>query len=166
MNDVFAQEEVQIKTRMQQLTEELRRLNERQILLQRYRELIATESATEATEATESVTGTTGTTANGNVLTAPRRRGRPKGAKNKPKEVVEGDDKSIDLPTLLETISQQVSRPLTCADFVTLVRESGYKTKAKDFSNMIYQALLKLIKRGKFKKNEETRAYEFVKNAA
>jgi hypothetical protein len=70
-----------------------------------------------------------------------------------------GDGKTADLPTLLETISQQVNKPLKHMDFVTLVREAGYTTKAKDFSNMVYQALLKLVKRGTLKKNAETREY-------
>lgn len=69
------------------------------------------------------------------------------------------DGKTVDLPTLLETISQQVNKPLKQADFVTLVREAGYTTKAKDFSNMVYQALLKLVRRGTLKKNAETREY-------
>jgi len=98
----------------------------------------------------------------------PRKRGRPKGSKNK--KTAEGtagrDGKSIDLPSILETIGQQVQKPLVLADFVTLAREAGYATKSKDFSNMVYQALLKLVKRGSFKKNEETRAYEFVQKAA
>lgn len=72
------------------------------------------------------------------------------------------DGKVMDLPTLLETIGQQVNKPLQLADFVTLVREAGYTTKAKDFTNMVYQALLKLVKRGKFERNPETRAYQYV----
>jgi TolA-binding protein len=72
------------------------------------------------------------------------------------------DGKVMDLPTLLETIGQQVNKPLMLPDFVTLVRKAGYNTKAKDFSNMVYQALLKLCKRGKFEKNAETRAYVYV----
>lgn len=106
-----------------------------------------------------------------------KRRGRPKGSKNVRKDktlvladgqvVEQGDDgKSIDLPSLLETIAQQVDRPLLLADFVTLAREAGYTTKAKDFSNMVYQAVLKLVKKGLFKKNDETRAYEYVGQVA
>lgn len=98
-----------------------------------------------------------------------RKRGRPPGSKNKPKDgeqteaAVGGDDgKAIDLPGLIETIGQQVQKPLTVADFVTLVLESGYTTKAKDFSNIVYQSLHKLVKRGMFVRNGETRAYEYV----
>lgn len=172
MNDFFAQEEAQIKV-------ELERLNERLGLLQRYRELAdgtavpavpavpvlgvaAVAAKPVAAEKPAAPKATPATT------DAPKKRGRPKGSKNKPKETMTTDDdgKSADLPTLLETIGQEVNKPLTCADFVTLVREAGYKTKAKDFSNMVYQALLKLVKRGTFKKNEETRAYEYVKQVA
>jgi hypothetical protein len=96
-----------------------------------------------------------------------KRRGRPKGTTNAAKAGVAADDgKSVDLPTLLETIAQQVNRPLLLSDFVTLAREAGYTTKAKDFSNMVYQSVLKLVKKGLFKKNEETRAYEYVGKAA
>lgn len=96
-----------------------------------------------------------------------RRRGRPKGSTNKNKVAKPDDDgKSIDLPSLLETIAQQVNKPLLLADFVTLAREAGYTTKAKDFSNMVYQSVLKLVKKGLFRKNEETRAYEYVGKAA
>lgn len=97
-----------------------------------------------------------------------KRRGRPKGSTNAAKAagVATDDGKSVDLPTLLETIAQQVNRPLLLADFVTLAREAGYTTKAKDFSNMVYQSVLKLVKKGLFKKNDETRAYEYVGKAA
>jgi len=37
--------------------------------------------------------------------------------------------------------------------------------KAKDFSNMVYQALLKLVKKNRFKKHED-RTYEFIGKAA
>jgi hypothetical protein len=102
-----------------------------------------------------------------------RRRGRPPGtgkaaaaAATKAAGVATDDGKSVDLPTLLETIAQQVNRPLLLADFVTLARQAGYTTKAKDFSNMVYQSVLKLVKKGLFRKNDETRAYEYVGKAA
>ena len=94
---------------------------------------------------------------------APKKRGRPAKVKA---GIVTDDGKSIDLPTLLVSLAQNVNKPLLLADFVTLAREAGYTTKAKDFSNMVYQAVLKLVKKGLFKKNDETRAYEFVKAAA
>jgi hypothetical protein len=103
----------------------------------------------------------------------PRKRGRPPGSKNKPKEATQGgegeaaqDGKTPDLPTLLVTFGQQINKPMSNADYVKLVLEAGYKSEAKDFSNMVYQALQKLVKRGTFKKNEETRQFEFVNKAA
>lgn len=128
-------------------------------LLQKLREL-------ELEEAGVVTTAPATATATAVPAQAPVKRGRPKAAA-KPKTgqkagVPAGDGKTIDLPTLLETIGQNLNKPLALADFVTLVRESGYTTKAKDFSNMVYQALLKLVKRGKFKKNDETRCYEYV----
>lgn len=103
-----------------------------------------------------------------------KRRGRPPGSTNKNKATKAPEDaddsvddsKSVDLPTLLETIAQQTNRPLIIAEFVKLAREAGYSTRAKDFSNMVYQAVLKLTKKGTFKKNDETRTYEYVGNAA
>lgn len=107
---------------------------------------------------------------------AKRGRGRPKGSKNKNgngrKRGAGGlqtqDGKKMDLPTLLETISQQVGKPLKMADFVTLARQAGYKTDAKDFNNMVYQCLTKLVKRGRFRKDtsDEGIAYQFVGQAA
>jgi len=144
-------------------------------LLQRVREIeleitgsITAPVAVVAVKATVKVAQAVAQTApvNGEV----KRRGRPKGSTNAPKVaatgVVTDDGKSVDLPSLLETIAQQVNRPLLLTDFVTLAREAGYTTKAKDFSNMVYQSVLKLVKKGKFKKNEETRAYEYVGKAA
>ncbi len=95
---------------------------------------------------------------------APKRRGRPPGSTNKAK--VPSDGKTINLPSLLETIAQQMSKPLKIDNFVTLVNQSGYESKAKDLSNMIYQSLTKLVKKGRFKKNDETREYEYVNQAA
>jgi len=134
-------------------------------LLQRLREL-------DLEEAGVVVPATTVKEVPGNAGTAPTaaKRGRPKAVKTTTKTakagVPAGDGKTIDLPTLLETIGQNLNKPLALADFVTLVRESGYTTKAKDFSNMVYQALLKLVKRGKFKKNDDTRCYEYIAQAA
>lgn len=88
-----------------------------------------------------------------------RGRGRPR--------KTEGDDeKSMSLGSLLMTIAQESESPLTSADFVTKARAAGYKTKSDNFGNMVYQALVKLVKDGKFRKNSETKAYEFIANAA
>lgn len=146
------------------LTRQAERLQERIGLLNRLRELELEDAAVTVTAApaTQAKTAAPAQTA---PVAATKKRGRPKqtGAKA---GVPTGDGKTIDLPTLLETIGQNLNKPLALPDFVTLVRESGYSTKAKDFSNMVYQALLKLVKRGKFKKNDETRCYEYVGKAA
>jgi hypothetical protein len=140
-------------------------------LLQRVRE-IELEITGGVVAATVATVPTVKATAPVQAQAAPtgevKRRGRPKGTTNAVKAagVATDDGKSVDLPTLLETIAQQVNRPLLLADFVTLAREAGYTTKAKDFSNMVYQSVLKLVKKGLFKKNEETRAYEYVGKAA
>ena len=77
--------------------------------------------------------------------------------------------KSIDLPSLLETIGQEQQKPLAQHEFVTLALEAGYLSKAQDFSNIVYQALVKLVKKGTFKKvvgEEKQPQYEYVKVAA
>lgn len=98
-----------------------------------------------------------------------KRRGRPPGSKNVAKVAADGaadDGKSVDLQSLLQNIAQQTDKPLMIKDFVSLSLQSGYTTKAKDFSNIVYQSVLKLVKKGVFRKDSETRAYEFVKDAA
>jgi hypothetical protein len=111
-----------------------------------------------------------------------RGRGRPKGSKNKDKAVakkkgpktkaatstdidtkIEAGD--LDLPDLLTMIAQQVASPLKHLDFLKLVLASGYKPggeglwEAKDKSNMVYQSLNKLVKRGTLKKDPDSREY-------
>lgn len=97
-----------------------------------------------------------------------KRRGRPPGSKNVVKVDADSSDdgKSVDLQSLLQTIAQETAKPLMIKDFVALSLQSGYTTKAKDFSNIVYQSVLKLVKKGVFRKDSETRAYEFVKDAA
>jgi hypothetical protein len=76
------------------------------------------------------------------------------------------DGKQPDLPTLLAQIAAEQQRPLKIADFVSLARAAGYQTDAKDFPNMVYQALLKLVKRGILEKDQESRDYHYVGQAA
>lgn len=145
-------------------------LQEQVGLLQRLREIeleINGGVATQTVKAAAPVKAVVTAAPTGEV----RRRGRPPGTGKaataaKAAGVATDDGKSVDLPTLLETIAQQVNRPLLLADFVTLARQAGYTTKAKDFSNMVYQSVLKLVKKGLFRKNDETRAYEYVGKAA
>lgn len=117
----------------------------------------------------------TATTAN--AVTADRpRRGRPPGSGKKEtgitvigrqqtvKENTSGEWK--DLPTLLSHIAETQNRPLKLADFVQLARAAGYTSDAKDFPNMVYQSLLKLVKRGVLEKDQESRDYHYIGKAA
>ena len=159
---------------LERLNRQAELLNEQIGLLQRLREIDV--------ELGQVIPAATSTTLAGKIKNpvaknppvdgVPKRRGRPPKVKDgtavtaAPTGVSTEDGKSVDLPTLLVTLAQDVNKPLLLPDFVTLAREAGYTTKAKDFSNMVYQAVLKLVKKGVFKKNDETRAYEFVKAAA
>ena len=151
----MATKQTQYDADLEALTRQAERLQQRIGLLQALRDLDLEEAGVTAAPAK---TGPVQAAA-----PVQKKRGRPKATKA---GVPTDDGKMIDLPTLLETIGQNLNKPLALPDFVTLVRESGYTTKAKDFSNMVYQALLKLVKRGKFKKNDETRCYEYVGKAA
>lgn len=100
-----------------------------------------------------------------------KRRGRPPGSKSKPKEEGAADDgKGYGLPALLEQIATQVDKPLTLADFVKLALETGYTSKAVDFSNMVYQSLRKMTEKGVFEKsrieNGDKHMIVYVKKAA
>jgi len=87
-----------------------------------------------------------------------RGRGRPKGSRN----VKNTDGKSISLENLLENIAREVKKPLLQKEFVALVNQAGYSSGSKKFSNVVYQSLLKLVKKGRFVKDEATKTYEFV----
>lgn len=109
-----------------------------------------------------------------------RGRGRPPGSSNKKSSgggeggitvvgrtaTKEGGGDWKDLPTLLSHIAETQSRALKLADFVQLARAAGYTSDAKDFPNMVYQALLKLVKRGVLEKDQESRDYHYVGKAA
>lgn len=101
----------------------------------------------------------------------PKKRGRPR--KVQPEGQVasdEGDGKAIKLPALLKTIGQSLTKPVTMVEIVNMVREAGYKSEAKDYSNMVYQGLTKLVDKGLFTKTVKvddptTRIYEYVPSA-
>ena len=91
---------------------------------------------------------------------------KKKGPKTKAATSTDIDTKieagDLDLPDLLTMIAQQVASPLRHPDFLKLVLASGYKQgmwKAKDKSNMVYQSLNKLVKRGTLKKDPDSREY-------
>lgn len=107
---------------------------------------------------------------------AQKRRGRP--PLNRPVDAVQGEpkrrgrpprdpnsEKGPSLPSLLETIAKQTGKPLTQAEYVVAVREAGYASQAKDISNMVYQALRGLVKKGRFEK-DEAKGYVLIEKAA
>jgi hypothetical protein len=94
---------------------------------------------------------------------APKRRGRP--PKN-PNAVVAPKEKRIELPGLLETIIQSHGKPMKHEELVVAARNAGYKSDAKDFSNMVYQCLVKLVKKGTLNKANEGKNAEYTFRAA
>lgn len=102
----------------------------------------------------------------------PKKRGRPRKVQPEGAAAVagEGDGKAIKLPALLKTIGQSLTKPVTMVEIVNLVREAGYKSDAKDYANMVYQGLTKLVDKGLFTKTVKvddptTRIYEYVPSA-
>ena len=95
---------------------------------------------------------------------APKRRGRPPKAKSEADQTPK--EKRIELPGLLETIIQNHGKPMKHEELVVAAREAGYKSDAKDFSNMVYQALLKMVKKGTLNKANEGRDAEYTFRAA
>lgn len=94
---------------------------------------------------------------------APKRRGRP--PKN-PQAVAQPKEKRIELPGLLETIIQSHGKPMKHEELVVAAHNAGYKSDAKDFSNMVYQALLKMVKKGTLNKANEGKNAEYTFRAA
>lgn len=70
--------------------------------------------------------------------------------------------KSMKLPAVLVQIGQQHPQAMTYQRFVELVKDTGYKSNSNNFSNMIYQCLNKLVSKGQFYKNGETKEYQFT----
>lgn len=76
----------------------------------------------------------------------------------------ENDPKRMSLPALLEMIGQNQltkGKKIKYRDMAVLVKNSGYKSFSKDFNNMVYQALEKLVNKGKFNKDKETSEYSY-----
>lgn len=78
--------------------------------------------------------------------------------------VVSSEGKNIRLPQLLINIGQQLDAPAKLEQICALVKSAGYESNASDFSNMVYQGLQKLIKKGVFARNSDTREYAFTGN--
>jgi len=73
------------------------------------------------------------------------------------------NEKNMKLPSLLIMLGQQnAGRSVTYKELAEMVQESGYSTESKNFSNMVYQSLQKLVNRGFYTKNDETREYQYV----
>lgn len=72
--------------------------------------------------------------------------------------------KQPNLPAVLEAIgAQHASRSFDYRDLALIVQKSGkYKSESEDFSNMVYQSLTKLVKRGVYERNPETRQFRYV----
>lgn len=87
-------------------------------------------------------------------LLRPGARRRSKGSKSK----------WPNLPVVLEAIgAQHASRSFYYKDLALIVHESGnYKSESEDFSNMVYQCLTKLVKRGIYERNPETGLFRYV----
>jgi hypothetical protein len=79
--------------------------------------------------------------------------------------VEKGEVERADLPTLLGKIAAK-SKPLTLPEFVFLSRQAGYASEARDYPNMVYQALLKLVRKGVLMKDNASRVYRFNSEAA
>lgn len=102
-------------------------------------------------------------TATADGTAAPKRRGRP--PKN-PNAVAVVKEKRVELPSLLESIVQTHDKPMKHEELVVAARAAGYKSDAADFSNMVYQCLVKLVKKGTFIKANEGRNAEYTFRAA
>lgn len=154
--------------RITELTNQAELIQEEILLLQRLQDIESQRTGTPAVTVRPTTTAKNVQNRKPAATTgdAPKRRGRPLGSKNGPKVAQDkGDGKRLDLPTLLETIGSQLGKPTKLDDIVVAVREAGYSSKAKNFSNMVYQAMLKLVHQGIFTKNED-RSYEFSRKVA
>ena len=90
---------------------------------------------------------------------SPKRRGRP--PKN-PNAVAAPKEKRIELPSLLETIIRSNDKPMKHKELVVAALNAGYKSDAKDFPNMVYQCLVKLVKKGTLNKVNEGKNAEYT----
>lgn len=86
------------------------------------------------------------------------RRGRPRKS-----EAVAGatkESKSMKLPALLKTLGQQNPK-MTHNQITKMVHDYGYETKSSNLSSMVYQQLLRLVKKEIFSYDKETREYTY-----
>lgn len=90
---------------------------------------------------------------------ADKKRGRPR--REDDTEATTDTSKTMKLPALLTSIGQQCEGPIKIADLTKRVIAAGYETNSDKPENMVYQCLQKLIKKGVFTKDQETREYTF-----
>lgn len=114
------------------------------------------KKTTSAAAATATETNADGTTK--------KRRGRPPGSGKKTTDGGSGEESTgrTSLADILCQIGQETKSELLLADIVKKAREAGYETKSKNFSNMVYQALIKLMNAGKFNRNNDTMGYTYA----
>jgi hypothetical protein len=86
------------------------------------------------------------------------RRGRPR--KSEVAGSASKDGKSMKLPTLLKTLGQQNPK-MTHNQITKMVHDYGYETKSSNLSSMVYQQLLRLVKKEIFSYDKETREYTY-----
>lgn len=86
---------------------------------------------------------------------AVKKRGRRPGTNNTNNVAKDSDGKKANLGDLLQSICKTSNKPLKIDELTILVRESGYASKSKDFGNMVYQAVRKLVEAGVLTKNED-----------
>jgi hypothetical protein len=70
------------------------------------------------------------------------------------------------LPDLVAQLAAEQHKPLTLADLVALVRQAGFRTEAKDFPYMVYQAASKLVERGVLRRHKEHNVALYVHKSA
>lgn len=99
--------------------------------------------------------------------TPKKKRGRPPKNPNAPatpktEAVADDGEKKMKLPQLLEQIGREAKRSLKYDEIVQMVKDNGYTSAAKDYNNMVYQCLLKLVKGNVFTKTGEGKDAEYT----
>lgn len=115
---------------------------------------VKTPKKAKADETKAAITNTDGT--------PKKKRGRPAGSGKKKAEEGESAGRAGSLAEVLKTIAKESKTSLLLADFVKKSLEAGYESNSEDFSNVVYQALMKLKNSGVFTRDEETMGYSYA----
>ena len=96
-----------------------------------------------------------------------KKRGRPRKEVSADAAAQPAEEKSLKLPALLRALGPTINKAATIAELVNMVKEAGYKSDAKDYHNMVYQGIQKLVTTGEYRKtvapnDPESRAYEWT----